>query len=141
MNQWHCEFHITSTRSAHCHEVVNATTEGGAGLTILSGLVAGNFSCFWKGLTLAILMLISYVTSTWGGAADPGSYADSLGAVGHFMTYPAVFAFGHTLMDSAKAGRHIFLAVSVQVFVLFTEAGVVFEGVFIFSFHITCSPS
>jgi len=32
---------FTSTRSAHCHEVVNATTEGGAGLTILSGLVAG----------------------------------------------------------------------------------------------------
>jgi len=77
---------FTSTRSAHCHEVVNATTEGGAGLTILSGLVAGNFSCFWKGLTLAILMLIAYVTATWGGALDPNAYAASLGAVGHFMT-------------------------------------------------------
>jgi len=71
---------FTSTRSAHCHEVVNATTEGGAGLTILSGLVAGNFSCFWKGLTLAILMLVAYLTS--------------LSTLGDFMTFPAVFAFG-----------------------------------------------
>jgi K(+)-stimulated pyrophosphate-energized sodium pump len=71
---------FTSTKSSHCYEVVNATTEGGAGLTILSGLVAGNFSCFWKGLTLATLMLVAYVTS-----------ATTLGA---FMEYPAVFAFG-----------------------------------------------
>lgn len=71
---------FTSTKSSHCHEVVNATSEGGAGLTILSGLVAGNFSCFWKGLTLAVLMLIAYVTST--------------ATLGEFMQFPAVFAFG-----------------------------------------------
>lgn len=71
---------FTSTRSAHCHEVVNATSEGGAGLTILSGLVAGNFSCFWKGFTLAALMLAAYVTS--------------LSTLGDYMTFPAVFAFG-----------------------------------------------
>ncbi len=71
---------FTSTRSAHCHEVVNASSEGGAGLTILSGLIAGDFSAFWKGLTLAILMLIAYLTS--------------MHALGDFMQYPAVFAFG-----------------------------------------------
>ncbi len=71
---------FTSTRSAHCHEVVNATTEGGAGLTILSGLVAGNFSCFWKGVSLSILMLAAYLTS--------------LSTVGDYMAFPAVFAFG-----------------------------------------------
>ena len=71
---------FTSTRSAHCHEVVNATTEGGAGLTILSGLVAGNFSCFWKGLAIALLMLVAYLTS--------------LHTLGDFMQYPAIFAFG-----------------------------------------------
>ncbi len=71
---------FTSTKSAHCHEVVNATTEGGAGLTILSGLVAGNFSCFWKGLTIASLMLVAYVTSHYIPA--------------DVMSYPAVFAFG-----------------------------------------------
>ncbi len=71
---------FTSTRSAHCHEVVNATTEGGAGLTILSGLVAGNFSCFWKGVSLSVLMLAAYVTS--------------LSTVGDYMAFPAVFAFG-----------------------------------------------
>ncbi len=71
---------FTSTRSAHCHEVVNATTEGGAGLTILSGLVAGNFSCFWKGVSLSLLMLAAYLTS--------------LSTVGDYMAYPAIFAFG-----------------------------------------------
>ncbi len=71
---------FTSTKSAHCHEVVNATTEGGAGLTILSGLVAGNFSCFWKGLTIASLMLVAYVTSHYIPA--------------DVMNFPAVFAFG-----------------------------------------------
>jgi len=71
---------FTSTKSAHCQEVVNATTEGGAGLTILSGLVAGNFSCFWKGLTLTGLMLVAMVTSSHGFEA--------------FMGYPTVFAFG-----------------------------------------------
>ena len=72
---------FTSTKSAHCHEVVNATTEGGAGLTILSGLVAGNFSCFWKGLTLTILMLIALVTSSHDMNSLMGGYA-------------TVFAFG-----------------------------------------------
>ena len=71
---------FTSTKSAHCYEVVNATTEGGAGLTILSGLVAGNFSCFVNGLTFTGLMFIAYITS-----------ASTLGG---FMDYPAVFAFG-----------------------------------------------
>jgi len=71
---------FTSTHSAHCREVVNATSEGGAGLTILSGLVAGNFSCFWMGLSIAGLMLAAYATS--------------LGTLSGFMIYPGVFAFG-----------------------------------------------
>ena len=71
---------FTSTKSAHCQEVVNATSEGGAGLTILSGLVAGNFSCFWMGLTIAGLMLAAYTTS--------------LTTLSGFMIYPGVFAFG-----------------------------------------------
>lgn len=73
---------FTSTSSSHCQEVVNATTEGGAGLTILSGLVAGNFSCFWKGLTIATLMLIAYLTSS------------TISSEFFLMPYPAVFAFG-----------------------------------------------
>ncbi|MFZ5807310.1 MAG: sodium-translocating pyrophosphatase [Verrucomicrobiota bacterium] len=54
---------FTSTHSAHCREVVEATKEGGAGLTILSGIVAGNFSAFWKGLVIMTLMLIAYLIS------------------------------------------------------------------------------
>jgi len=71
---------FTSTHSSHCQEVVIASSEGGAGLTILSGLVAGNFSCFWMGLTISGLMLVAYVTS--------------LSTLAGYMTYPGVFAFG-----------------------------------------------
>jgi len=54
---------FTSTHSRHVKEVVNASIHGGASLNILSGFVAGNFSAFWKGLTIMTLMLIAYVFS------------------------------------------------------------------------------
>ncbi|MEN6473890.1 MAG: sodium-translocating pyrophosphatase [Syntrophaceae bacterium] len=71
---------FTSSKSKHCEEVVTAAREGGASLDILSGLVAGNFSAFWLGITVFVLMFIAYKTST-------------LGLV-DFMIYPSVFAFG-----------------------------------------------
>ncbi|MGE3759103.1 MAG: sodium-translocating pyrophosphatase, partial [Pseudobdellovibrionaceae bacterium] len=71
---------FTSSHSKHVHEIVDASREGGASLTILSGLVAGNFSGFWKGITIAGLMFVAYYTSTLGLEA--------------YMVYPAVFAFG-----------------------------------------------
>jgi len=54
---------FTSTSSRHCEECVNASRQGGASLNILSGLVAGNFSAFWEGLTILLLMLIAYLVS------------------------------------------------------------------------------
>jgi K(+)-stimulated pyrophosphate-energized sodium pump len=54
---------FTSTSSRHCEEVVNASRQGGASLNILSGLVAGNFSAFWEGMTIMILMFIAYLVS------------------------------------------------------------------------------
>jgi K(+)-stimulated pyrophosphate-energized sodium pump len=71
---------FTSSHSRHVAEIVNASREGGASLTILSGLVAGNFSAFWKGITIVGLMFVAYYTSTLGLDA--------------YMVYPAVFAFG-----------------------------------------------
>lgn len=71
---------FTSSSSKHVAEIVNASREGGASLTILSGLVAGNFSAFWKGITIVVLMFVAYFTSTLG--------LDAL------MVYPSVFAFG-----------------------------------------------
>jgi K(+)-stimulated pyrophosphate-energized sodium pump len=71
---------FTSAKSKHVAEIVSASREGGASLTILSGLVAGNFSAFWKGMTMVGLMLIAYKTSQAG--------------LEQFMVYPAVFAFG-----------------------------------------------
>lgn len=54
---------FTSTNSKHCKEVVDASRHGGPSLNILSGFVAGNFSAFWEGLAILILMFISYIVS------------------------------------------------------------------------------
>ncbi len=77
---------FTSTGSRHCEEVVNASRQGGPSLNILSGLVAGNFSAFWEGLVILILMLIAYLVSQSGsivGLMPPA-----------FVFAAPVFAFG-----------------------------------------------
>ena len=54
---------FTSTNAAHVKEVVTSSKQGGASLNILSGLVAGNFSAFWEGLVIIILMFVAYMVS------------------------------------------------------------------------------
>ena len=71
---------FTSTDSGHVKEVVISSREGGASLNILSGLVAGNFSAFWIGMAMLMLMGAAYFVSGMGMAA--------------LMLAPAVFAFG-----------------------------------------------
>src|SRR5208283_5839264 len=71
---------FTSTESRHVKEVVTSAQEGGASLGILSGFVAGNFSCYYLGLAILMLMSIGYLIS-------------NLGLV-NVMLAPAVFAFG-----------------------------------------------
>ncbi|MFN8654588.1 MAG: sodium-translocating pyrophosphatase [Gemmatimonadales bacterium] len=71
---------FTSTNSRHVREVVTSSREGGASLNILSGLVAGNFSGYWLGITIMALMAIAFGVSTQGLA--------------EFMNAPAIFAFG-----------------------------------------------
>jgi len=57
---------FTSSHSKHVNEIVTASREGGASLTILSGIVAGNFSAFWKGILIASLMFGAYYVSLQG---------------------------------------------------------------------------
>ncbi len=57
---------FTSTESRHVKEVVSSAKEGGASLDILSGFVAGNFSAYYLGLTMVILMSIGYFVSIQG---------------------------------------------------------------------------
>jgi K(+)-stimulated pyrophosphate-energized sodium pump len=57
---------FTSSHSKHVHEIVTASREGGASLTILSGIVAGNFSAFWKGILIASLMAGAFFISLLG---------------------------------------------------------------------------
>jgi K(+)-stimulated pyrophosphate-energized sodium pump len=71
---------FTSTESGHVREVVTSSEEGGAALTVLSGFVAGNFSAFWLGFAMLLLMAAAYGVSTLGLAS--------------LMVAPAVFAFG-----------------------------------------------
>jgi len=73
---------FTSTESRHVKEVVVSAQEGGASLGILSGFVAGNFSGYYLGLAMMMLMAVAYYMSTMGLAAAAG------------MLAPAVFAFG-----------------------------------------------
>lgn len=54
---------FTSTQARHVKEIVTASRQGGASLNILSGFVAGNFSAFWEGLLVLVLMLIAAVLS------------------------------------------------------------------------------
>ncbi|HEY9227252.1 MAG TPA: sodium/proton-translocating pyrophosphatase, partial [Gemmatimonadaceae bacterium] len=57
---------FTSTESRHTKEVVISSREGGPSLNILSGLVAGNFSAYWLGMTIMALMTIAYWISLAG---------------------------------------------------------------------------
>jgi K(+)-stimulated pyrophosphate-energized sodium pump len=57
---------FTSSHSKHVHEIVTASKEGGASLTILSGIVAGNFSAFWVGILITGLMGAAYFVSLQG---------------------------------------------------------------------------
>jgi K(+)-stimulated pyrophosphate-energized sodium pump len=54
---------FVSTKSRHVREVTNCSKHGGASLNILSGFVAGNFSAFWMGLCIMVLMATSYYFS------------------------------------------------------------------------------
>jgi K(+)-stimulated pyrophosphate-energized sodium pump len=74
---------FTSVESGHVKEVVTASREGGASLNILSGLIAGNFSAYWMGLTIVALMAI--------GSGVAGTLPTGDGAL---MIAPSVFAFG-----------------------------------------------
>jgi K(+)-stimulated pyrophosphate-energized sodium pump len=57
---------FTSTESGHVKEVVISSREGGPSLNILSGLVAGNFSAYWLGLSIVALMTIAYYFTSLG---------------------------------------------------------------------------
>src|SRR5438874_4094823 len=57
---------FTSVDSRHVKEVVISSQEGGTSLNILSGLVAGDFSVYWLGLSMVSLMAIAYYFSTMG---------------------------------------------------------------------------
>ncbi|MGZ4879036.1 MAG: sodium-translocating pyrophosphatase [Candidatus Angelobacter sp.] len=78
---------FTSMDSRHVREVVTSSEEGGASLNILSGLVAGNFSAYWLGISIVALMSIAYYVSTMG-------LGGVIGSPGQWMLAPAVFAFG-----------------------------------------------
>ena len=71
---------FTSMNSAFVKNIYECSKKGGTSLNILSGLVAGNFSAYWMGLVIVILMGLAYFFSLMG--------------LNVIMLAPAVFAFG-----------------------------------------------
>ena len=71
---------FTSVDSRHTKEIVASAQEGGPSLGILSGFVAGNFSGYYLGLSIVLLMSIGYLFSQQGLHA--------------LMVAEPVFAFG-----------------------------------------------
>jgi len=71
---------FTSTESRHVKEVVTSAQEGGASLGILSGFVAGNFSGYYLGMAMVVLMSAGYLITGYGLA--------------NLMIAAPVFAFG-----------------------------------------------
>jgi len=80
---------FTSTESRHVSEVVMSSREGGASLNILSGLVAGNFSGYWLGISIVGLMAIAYFFTNLGAPEGLG-----LGALMVAPVAAPVFGFG-----------------------------------------------
>jgi len=77
---------FTSTESRHVKEVVTSAQEGGASLGILSGFVAGNFSAYYLGMTMVILMSAGYLITGINNSSGVG--------LGSLMVAAPVFAFG-----------------------------------------------
>jgi K(+)-stimulated pyrophosphate-energized sodium pump len=71
---------FTSAKSAFVQNIVISSKHGGASLNVLSGLTAGNFSAYWMGIVIIVLMAIAYVVSLFGFIS--------------IMSAPAIFAFG-----------------------------------------------
>ncbi|MGA7524512.1 MAG: sodium-translocating pyrophosphatase [Acidobacteriaceae bacterium] len=99
---------FTSTTARHVKEVVASAREGGAALGLLSGFVAGNFSAYYLGFAVIILMAIGYGVSTMGFAsiilASP-MFAFGLVAFGFLGMGPvtiAVDSFG-PVTDNAQS--------------------------------------
>ncbi len=76
---------FVSTNSRHVKEVTNCSKHGGASLNILSGFVAGNFSAFWMGLVIMVLMFAAWQFSL---------NAELIAVMGKFSFAPPIFAFG-----------------------------------------------
>ncbi|MDR1928813.1 MAG: sodium-translocating pyrophosphatase [Endomicrobium sp.] len=71
---------FTSVKSRFVQNIVKSSKHGGASLNILSGLTAGNFSAYWMGITIILLMTIAYLISLLG--------------LDDIMIAPAIFSFG-----------------------------------------------
>ncbi len=71
---------FTSMESAFVQNITLSARKGGSSLTILAGLTSGNYSAYWMGIAILILMGLAFGLGTLG--------LDAL------MIAPSIFAFG-----------------------------------------------
>lgn len=71
---------FTSVESKYVEHILHSSRKGGASLNILAGLTAGNFSAYWMGMVILILMGMAYGFGSMG--------------LDVYMVAPSIFAFG-----------------------------------------------
>lgn len=71
---------FTSVESKYVEHILHSSRKGGASLNILAGLTAGNFSAYWMGMVILILMGVAYGFGSMG--------------LDVYMVAPSIFAFG-----------------------------------------------
>jgi K(+)-stimulated pyrophosphate-energized sodium pump len=85
---------FTSIQSRHVREVVDASRQG-ASLNVLSGIIAGNYSAYYLGVSIMLLMAVSYLVAR-DIPADimlaPGVFAFGLLAFGFLSMGPVTIA-------------------------------------------------
>ena len=88
---------FTSSHSKHVHEIVTASREGGASLTILSGLVGRQLQRLLDGHLIAGLMAVAYFVSIAGRSTLMSALTGAAVGVGSIFAFGLV-AFGFLCM-------------------------------------------
>jgi K(+)-stimulated pyrophosphate-energized sodium pump len=111
---------FTSMQSRHVREIVDASKQG-ASLNVLSGIIAGNYSAYYLGITIALLMGVSYFVAKDippQVMAAPGVFAFGLLAFGFLSMGPvtiAVDSYG-PVSDNAQSVYELSLIENIKGF-------------------------
>ncbi len=111
---------FTSMKAGHIKEIVDASRQGPS-LNVLSGIVAGNYSAYWLGIAITVLMGASYFVAKdipTSIMAAPGIFGFGLLAFGFLSMGPvtiAVDSYG-PVSDNAQSVYELSLIENIPTF-------------------------